>query len=533
MDILSLRAKGTALGPVYDDFTVVASGTSMACPLVSGACALFLSIDPSARLEEIREVLKRTGTEIPDTPTIGRRLDAGFMAQVAAGKGIVYLDRSVYSCADTISITVIDRDAAGAEYAEVVLMAEGGDRETVFLAPVDSGSFVFRGALQTSGKGVVLSDGKLQIGHGETIWVSYLDAGENVWISDTAEADCQGPAIHSLDIYAPGPRVVITVEADEPFRGRVRIGQACAGPFPIEQVQKNFQKKHEFIVRGFQPNQTYYFLLECTDSVGNTALENQNGYCFSFTTAAPWGCLRVPQEFVTIQEAIDRAWEGDQVIVADGTYSGPGNYNLNFYGENIIVRSEKGPDNCVLDCRARGRFFVFVHGEDNRSIVDGFTIRNGWAQIDYDPDYRWGNELGGGMYCLNSTPTVRNCRFIENIRYYGGGRSPKRPGTDLLENRQFCQSVRLGRSSGLLGLPLIIAPVSNSSVNLFAEGGGLMVSGQVDLRRCFLNNQAMHYPKFGGAASPNGGLYLGNCTARIEQCLSGKIRQPSAAGRGG
>ncbi len=526
VDILSLRAKGTALGPVYDDFTVVASGTSMACPLVSGACALFLSIDPSARLEEIREVLKRTGTEIPDTPTIGRRLDAGFMAQVAAGKGIVYLDRSVYSCADTISITVIDRDAAGAEYAEVVLMAEGGDRETVFLAPVDSGSFVFRGALQTSGKGVVLSDGKLQIGHGEAIWVSYLDAGENVWISDTAEADCQGPAIHSLDIYAPGPRVVITVEADEPFRGRVRIGQACAGPFPIEQVQKNFQKKHEFIVRGFQPNQTYYFLLECTDSVGNTTLENQNGYCFSFTTAAPWGCLRVPQEFMTIQEAIDRAWEGDQVIVADGTYSGPGNYNLNFYGENIIVRSENGPDKCVLDCRARGRGFVFVHGEDNRSIVDGFTIRNGWAQIDYDPDYRWGNELGGGMYCLNSTPTVRNCRFIENYSdTYGGGLYCQNArGQILLENCQFFanQSGWGGAAACFGGLSAdYCAFVSNSSVNLFAEGGGLIASGQVDLRRCFfLNNQAMHYPKFGGAGfSYGGGLYLGNCTARIEQCL--------------
>jgi subtilisin family serine protease len=205
VDILSLRAQGTVLGPIYDDFTVVASGTSMACPQVSGACALFLSIDPSAGLGEIREVLKRTGAEIEDTPTIGRRLDAGAMAQVAAGKGIVYLDRRIYSCSDTITITVIDRDAAGVDTVEAVLAAGGGDQESVFLIPIDPGSFVFRGSLNTSGTAVVLSDGQLKIGHGETIQASYLDAGEEVWISDTAEADCRGPVIDSVDIYAPGP----------------------------------------------------------------------------------------------------------------------------------------------------------------------------------------------------------------------------------------------------------------------------------------------------------------------------------------
>ncbi|NIN34406.1 MAG: S8 family serine peptidase, partial [Gammaproteobacteria bacterium] len=44
VDILSLRAEGTSLGTIYDDYTTVASGTSMACPHVAGACALLLSV---------------------------------------------------------------------------------------------------------------------------------------------------------------------------------------------------------------------------------------------------------------------------------------------------------------------------------------------------------------------------------------------------------------------------------------------------------------------------------------------------------
>ncbi len=84
-------------------------------------------------------------------------------------------------------------------------------------------------------------------------------------------------------------------------------------------------------------------------------------------------------EFSTIQAAIDAAVDGDEVIVADGTYTGVGNRDIDFKGKAITVRSENGPDNCIIDCEREGRGFYFHNGEDDRSILQGLTITNGYA----------------------------------------------------------------------------------------------------------------------------------------------------------
>ena len=118
--------------------------------------------------------------------------------------------------------------------------------------------------------------------------------------------------------------------------------------------------------------------------------------CF-MSRAALAATYYVPDNFATIQEALDGASGGDTIIVRNGTYTGPGNRDLTFGGKALTLRSENGAANCIIDCESGGRGFNFNDGETAASVVDGFTIVNGAAGS------------GGGIRCYAASPTIRNC----------------------------------------------------------------------------------------------------------------------------
>ena len=111
---------------------------------------------------------------------------------------------------------------------------------------------------------------------------------------------------------------------------------------------------------------------------------------------------QVPSQYSTIQAAINICANGDIVLIADGVYTGAGNKNLDFGGRIITVKSENGPDSCIIDCEASGRGFYFHTGETNEAKVIGLTVKGG------------GVSMGGGANIVNSSPTFRNCVIASN-----------------------------------------------------------------------------------------------------------------------
>lgn len=131
--------------------------------------------------------------------------------------------------------------------------------------------------------------------------------------------------------------------------------------------------------------------------------------------------IQVPAQQPTIQAGIDAASDGDTVIVANGTYTGVGNRDIDFSGKAITLRSAGGAANCIIDCQGSGRGFFFHMGETADSVLQGFTIMNGNpANSTPAPSFTW-PPSGGGMAIDNSSPTLLDCVIANNTAVGTGG----------------------------------------------------------------------------------------------------------------
>lgn len=133
--------------------------------------------------------------------------------------------------------------------------------------------------------------------------------------------------------------------------------------------------------------------------------------------ARRWGTLPVHNItddtwYMQIQTAIDHAHDGDEIVVAPGTYYEA----VNFKGKAITLHSADGPEVTILDATGRGASVVTCRsGEQADTVLDGFTLTGGNGTNVGSYKY------GGGMYNLNSSPTVTRCIFTANTAAQGGG----------------------------------------------------------------------------------------------------------------
>lgn len=127
----------------------------------------------------------------------------------------------------------------------------------------------------------------------------------------------------------------------------------------------------------------------------------------------------VPQEYSTIQSAIDAAVDSDTVLVDAGTYF----ENINFRGKKIHVASHFILDsdtthisNTIINGSQpsnpdSGSVVYFVTGEDTNSVLYGFTITGGSGTAnEFSPNFI--PKVGGGIYCFAGAKIQHN--FVTN-----------------------------------------------------------------------------------------------------------------------
>ena len=135
----------------------------------------------------------------------------------------------------------------------------------------------------------------------------------------------------------------------------------------------------------------------------------------------------VPDDFATIQEAINSAEPLDVVSVK------PGVYPENVVMENGVEVIGYGAEETTIRGSDEGSVVVFRNVESSR--LEGFTITGGSGDL-------LGREsrVGGGIYCVNSTATVSGCNISDNSATWGGGICVDRGSTLTLEDCTISQN---------------------------------------------------------------------------------------------
>src|SRR5215469_8519216 len=151
---------------------------------------------------------------------------------------------------------------------------------------------------------------------------------------------------------------------------------------------------------------------------GNLSRMNRFGVCGSIGVfAAAWvaalalggpalagNTLRVPQDYSTIQAAVDAAVPGDVVAVSPGTY----HELIDNHSKAITIESTGGADVTTIDGGGGGDVVHLTANPGETPVLRGFTIQHGSSSTE-----------GGGVTVSGGPALVEDNRVVDNISCEG------------------------------------------------------------------------------------------------------------------
>jgi len=286
---------GDVYGPDFSDtFTPSSDSTAIAFESVSGKpCGMSypnLGVNNPGRVVFLAfpfDAIPTNGAAPNNVVTLIHNA-MSFLAPGANGRGTIFLDNTVYTTNDSVTVEVGDSDLAGAGQTQVSFLASSRTNRTIVTLFETTHPGLFAGHLTLVSGGAVTN--QLRVQNGDTITATYFDASNNSNVVATAGIDTVPPVISQVAATTDYYNAKVTWLTSKAANSTVQYSES---PLPDRTAYAStLVTNHAVTISGLSANRVYYYQIVSTDLAGNTTVDDNNGKLFTFQTlkapTPPW-----------------------------------------------------------------------------------------------------------------------------------------------------------------------------------------------------------------------------------------------------
>jgi len=328
---------GTVYGPDFSDtFTPATNATAIVFESASGKpCGMSyprIGLDSPGRVVFLSfplDTVPATGTP-PDNEVVLLRNILNFLAPGANGVGTIFLDSSVYTAPDQVTVEVGDSDLAGTGQTQATFSTSSSTNRVTVTLEETTHAGLFRGFITLVATNSIATN-QLLVRNGDTITAKYFDTSNASNVLATATVDTVAPIISQVAAVTGIGNAVVSWNTSKPADSLVQYGESIL----LDQTAYAglLVTNHALTVSGLLANRNYYYQVVSRDEAGNTTMDDNHGALYTFTTQ------RAPQPpWFDDLESGAAGW----TVVPDPTYGSDINWMLGTPNNGLQTSAHSG-----------------------------------------------------------------------------------------------------------------------------------------------------------------------------------------------
>ena len=286
---------GDVYGPDFSDtFTPATNATPIVLESVSGKpCGMsypHVGVDSPGRVVFLSfplDTIPFSGSP-PNNEVVFLRNILNFLAPGVNGVGSISLENTVYSIPDQVTVEVGDSDLTGSGQTQATFSTSSSTNHVTITLNETTHSGLFRGFLTLVATNAAAN--QLLVRNGDTITASYFDASNNSNAVATATIDTVPPVISQVSATTRFGDAIVSWTTSKPADSLVQYGESVL--LGRTAFSGQLVTNHSVSISSLSANRNYFYQVTSTDDAGNTAIDDNQGALYTFTTQKapqpPW-----------------------------------------------------------------------------------------------------------------------------------------------------------------------------------------------------------------------------------------------------